>query len=195
MDAALRLRLRDALDTVDAALIFQRTVNFLARNLADDFLVAAGGAFADVGHLAFPALALEVFGVHPEQVAGKDGGFVAARTAANLQDGVLAVLGIGRDEQDADFLFHLRQFLFKGGGFFLGHLTQVLVFLVQEDFFGVGQVADQFAVAVAGLNHRFQFLVVFVELDIFLHVGDHLGVAELGADTLVFRLDSVEFFE
>ncbi len=195
MDAALRLRLGDALDAVDAALVFQCAIDFFARDLADDFLVTARGAFADVGHLAFPAFAFEVLGVHAEQVAGENGGFIAARAAADFEDGVLAVLRVGRDEQDADLLFHLRQFLFQGGGFFLGHLAEVFVFLVQEDVLGVGQVADHLAVAVAGHDDGFEFLVVLVELHVALHVGDDLGITELGTDAVVFRLESVQFFE
>ena len=118
-----------------------------------------------------------------------------AKIAADLEDGVFAVLGIGRNQEYPYLFFHGGKSLFERGRLFLGHLAQILVLLVEEYVLGVGKVANHPAVAVAGLYDRFEFLVILVQLDVFLHVGDYLRVAELRSDAVVLGLETVQFFE
>ena len=188
-------RLRHALDAVYARLVFQRAVHVVARHLHHHLLVAAGGAFRCAVDLVAPALALHILGVHAQQVAGEEGCLVAARAAADLDDGVLFVLRILGDEQQFDLLLHAGNGRFEFGHLLAGHFAQVVVLLVGQNILGLPQVVDGRAVAVARFHDRFQLLVFLVELDEFLDVGDHFGVGDLLADLLEFDFQTVESVE
>ncbi len=195
MHAALGFGLGHALHAVHAALILERAVNLLAADLADDLLVAAGCTLALAVDLHLPAFALEILGVHAEEVAGKDGRLVAAGAAADLEDRVLAVLRVGRNQQQADLLLEGRKLLFQFGSLFLGHFAQILVLLVQENILGPGQVAEQLFVAGACLDDGLQLLVVLVELDVALHVGDHFRIGDLLRNGFVFLTQAFQLVE
>ena len=51
--------------------------------------------------------------IHAEKVARKYGSFIAAGAASDFHQGVLAVVGIGRNQQELYILLHIRKFLFK----------------------------------------------------------------------------------
>ena len=192
VDAALRLGLGHALYAVHARLVFERAVDVLTRDLEYDLLVAARGAVRERGHFVAPALRLDVFGVHAQQVAGENGRFVAARAAAYLHDGVLRVLRVLGDQQQLDLLLHLLD-----GGFQLGdlparHFAHLLVLVVGEDVLGFGEVGQSRAVTFRGLDDRFQLLVLLGELDELFDVGDDFGVGEFLSRLLVFQFQAVE---
>ena len=73
----------------------------------------------DVDDLGLPADALGVAQIHPQQVAGEQGGLVAALARLDLEDDVLVVAGVARDEQQPQLLRQLLalllQFLDLGG--------------------------------------------------------------------------------
>ena len=98
MDASLRLGLRHALYAVHARLVLQHAVHAVSGHLHHDLLEAARAAFAGAVDLILPPSLFNEFGIHAQQVAGKDRRLVAARAAANLDDRVLAVLRIGRNQ-------------------------------------------------------------------------------------------------
>ena len=99
VDAPLRLGLGNALDAVAARLVAQRLVDVGAFDGEDDFLEPAelGGRGVDDGGLEAARLA-EV-GIHPVEVAGEEGGLLAAGAGADFHDGVAGVVGIRRQHQ------------------------------------------------------------------------------------------------
>jgi len=138
-----------------------------------DVLVAAQLGLGGVDDLGLPADALGVPQVHPQQVAGEQGGLVAARARLDLEDDVLVVVGVARDEQEAQLL-----------GQFLALLLQIL------DLGGeVGVVGGQFTRCldvVAGLlpgavggDDRGQLRIALVELARVRLVGVDRRIGEL----------------
>src|SRR5579859_307496 len=94
VDAALGFGGGDALNSVDAAFVFQLGINFLALDCGDDFFYPthlSWGAFHD---FHFPALGFSVARVHAEEVAGKNASFVAAGAGADFEDDIFVVNGI-----------------------------------------------------------------------------------------------------
>src|ERR1700682_3397531 len=83
-----------ALHPVHAVFEFQLCKGAAATHLGDDFLEAAHGAFAGGDHLDLPALQACKTLIHPEQVAGEQGGLVAAGAGADFQDDVAIVHGV-----------------------------------------------------------------------------------------------------
>ena len=107
VNAALRLGVGHALDPVHAEFEFQLGERAAAPHLGDDFLVAAHGAFAGGDHLDLPALQGGETLIHPEQVAGKKRGLVAAGAGADFQHHVAIVHRVLGQQRHADLL---RQF-------------------------------------------------------------------------------------
>ena len=84
-DATAGFRLRHALHAVHARLKFQPRVRARAADLKIGLLYAAKLRLAVVEQLDRPALRRGVEVVHPEQAVGKQGAFLAADAAADLQ--------------------------------------------------------------------------------------------------------------
>ena len=188
--------LRHALHAVHAGLVFHHAIDaVVAGELEDDLFEAAGGAGSLVGDLELPAAALREMLVHAEEVAGEDRRLVAAGAAADLDHRVLAVVGIGRDEQETDLLLHLRNLGLDLGDLHAGHLPEFLVLLIDEDVLGGREVVHHFLVFLAGPDDRLQLLVILVELDIFLHVRHRLGAGELLLQGGELALQGQDFVE
>ena len=105
VDAALCLGGRHTLYAVGAGFKLQVAVNPVAGDEADDFLVPAGFRGRLAHDLDLPALELGVAGIHAEEVGREESGFLAARTGADFQHGVLLVQGILGDELDFELPF------------------------------------------------------------------------------------------
>ena len=193
MDAALGLGGGDALDAVDAALVFEHAVDFLASNIKGDVLVAACGAFVEADHFDVPVFFLAVAGVHAEEVAGKDAGLVAAGAATDFDDGVFAVGGVFGNEEDADFVLHLLAAFGAFGEFGLGHFAQFLVFFGGEEFAAFGDGVEERLIVVVGFDYGLEVFVVFAEFDVAFHVGCDLRVVHLLFYLLVSGVDGFEF--
>ena len=100
VESSGRFGRRHALHAMDAAFVLQAAVDAASLDGGDDFLEPADAGVAARHHVDAPALALGVLPVHPEQLAGEERGFVAAGAGADLEDDVLLVVGILRDQQD-----------------------------------------------------------------------------------------------
>ena len=110
MDPALSLSLRHALHAVNSGLVFQHAIDPVSDDLHDDFLESAGSALRLAVDFHLPAATLEILAVHSEEVSREYCRLVTAGTSSDFKNRVLAVLRVGRDEQELDFLFHLRKF-------------------------------------------------------------------------------------
>ena len=190
--AALRLGLRHALHAVHARFVLQHAVDALARNLHHDFLEASGRAFVCAVDLVLPTALFYVFDVHAQQVAGEQGGLVASRAAADLDDRVLAVLRIGGNQQQFDPFLERGELGLEFEHFGTGHFAQLVVFLRSEDLLRLGEMVQCRAVFLARFDYRLKLLILLVEGDEFLHVGNHFGIGHLLTDLLVLYLQPVE---
>ena len=133
--------------------------------------------------------------VHAEEVACKDGSLVAAGTATYFHNGILAVVGIGRNEQELDILLHIGQFAFDFGDFLTGHVLQVRVALIHEHVLSGGQVFHGLLILETRLDDGLQLLVVLVELHVALHVAHYLGAGQLLLQRRELVLQRQHFFQ
>ena len=92
VNASLRLGGRHALHPVDTAFVFQPAEHFLARYLEDHFAEASGIGWIGFHRLDLPSAAFGVAHVHPHEIAGKNGGFIASGPRPDFDKGI-AVLG------------------------------------------------------------------------------------------------------
>ena len=115
----------DALHAVGAGFVAQPAVDAGAGDLHDDFAVAAQLGFAGGQNLGLPAALFGVAQVHAQQVAGKEGAFVAAGAGADFDDGVAGVVGVARQQQVFDAGFGFLQAGFGVSGFFVGKVAQL----------------------------------------------------------------------
>ena len=67
-----------------------------------------------------PALAFAEIEIHAQQISRKEGGFVATRAGTYLEGDVLAVFGVGRQQEEFDVRFNLRDALLGRGQFLAG---------------------------------------------------------------------------
>ncbi len=131
VDAALGLGGGDALHAVHTALVLQPGPDALAGlgvalglHGHRDVLVAAEVGLVGVDDLGLPADPLGEPQVHPEQVPGEQRGLLATLTGLDLQDDVLVVVRVARDQQQPQLL---RQLLAPGlAGLHLGEELRVL---------------------------------------------------------------------
>ena len=63
--------------------------------------------------LDLPAARLRVTAVHPKEVRGKERGFISTSPRADFQDRVLFLVGILRNEQQADLALHRDPLFFE----------------------------------------------------------------------------------
>jgi hypothetical protein len=93
--------------------------------------------------------------VHPEQVAGKQRGLVAAGAGANLEEDVLLVVGVLRNEQDLQLP---QQHLAPGGErlqFLFGELAHLRVAALGQ-FLSSGNVLLEALVFTELLDERLE---------------------------------------
>src|SRR6478609_6612759 len=120
VDAALRLGGGHALHTAlvlhpgpDALAGLGGAVAALGLHGDLDVLVAAELGLGGVDDLGLPADALGVAQVHAQQVAREQGGLVAAGARLDLQEHVLVVAGVTRDQEKAELLGDLLALLLQ----------------------------------------------------------------------------------
>ena len=195
MHPSLRLGGGDALHAVHARLVFQCAIDLFARHAEDDFLEAARGAFRVAGHGHFPALHLAELGVHAEEVPGKEGRFVAARSAADFHDDVLVVLRVGRNEQQLDLFFYFGDALFGGGQFLAGHVFHVRVVLRGQHLLGVLHGLQAVQIILPGLHDVAQVLILLGEFHVAFLVADHVRVGDERAHFLVAAHQTFQFVQ
>ena len=127
VDAALGFGGGDALDTVDAAFVFEDAEDVLTGDFGDDFFEAADFGGAGLEDFGAPAAGFGEAGVHAEQIRGEEGGFVATGAGADFEEGVATFEGVGREDGELDGGFEFGDALFESGDFFLKHGGHVFV--------------------------------------------------------------------
>ena len=174
VDTAAGLRLRHPLDPVDAGFKLQPGPGPVPFNNGRAVLHAAKLRFVDAGDLQLPAAALSVHGIHPQKGMGKQGAFLAAHAAPDLQDHVSAVIRVPWQQEDRQLFLQLFQFFLGFRQFVLSHF---LHFLVMEQLLRLPAAAVRRLIGPVGLHHRQQFLQFPVYLTQLLCVAIHPGIA------------------
>ena len=125
---------RDPLNPMDPAFVFQLAVSPFPFHRGDDFLEAAhaGGMIAHDLHP--PAHDFSILGVHPKQVGGKQGRFLAPGSGPDLEEDILIVEGVFGQQQDLDFFFHPDHLIFQRLDFISGQFADLRVRVFQQSF-------------------------------------------------------------
>ncbi len=192
MDAALRLGLRHTLHAVHARFVFERPIDILAGDLHDDLLVTARGAVGKRRDFITPPFRFDVFGIHAQQVAGEYGSLVAARTASNLDDGILRILRVFGNQQQLNFLFEPPDFGLQLGNHLTRHLTHFLVLIVHERVFRLGEVGECRTVTLRRFDDGFELLELFRQLNELFDICNDFGVGQFLTGLLVLEFQPVQ---
>ena len=105
VDPSAAFGCRNALNPVHAALVLELAVHALAFDHRDDFLEPAHSGSAGGDDFDPPALRFGIARIHAEEFLGKQGGFVATRAGADLQQHVLFVVGVFRNQENLEVGF------------------------------------------------------------------------------------------
>ena len=162
--------------TMDTRLILEYSVHALSCDAEDNLLVATDSSFAEAAHAHLPSLEFDVTAIHTEEVSGKEGCLIASRTSAYLHDDILAVLGIGRYEQEFDFLLELRYACLAVVEFLTQHILGLSIILHGHHLLGILDILQQTQIFLAGLHYASQVLVFLGEFHVTLLVGYHRRV-------------------
>ena len=177
VDAALGLGLRHALHAVAAALVLQVAEDLAAFDPQDQLLEPAQLRGAHVQDLDLPAFALGVVLVHFIEVAGEEGGLVAPRAGADLDNapvavGVLAARCKVQELVPAGFALGLQV-----GQLRLGQLAKLGIVAV-EHLQGLGDLSVEALEAAVLGGHLGQRAVLAVHGRLPGRVGQHGGVQQ-----------------
>ncbi len=140
------------------------------------------GAFAEQFQL--PATQLGVASVHPQQIAGKQRRFVAARAGADFEEHVTGVVRVARQQQQLQ-----RPLLFGAAGFgvqqfVLGQGAQLGI-AVASQVAGRRQIVEHAAVGPKPAGHRLQLGILHGQGAEAVVIADDLGLGQQRADFLV----------
>ena len=125
-------------------------------------------------------MGLRVHGVHAQERAREQGSLFPAGAASDLDDDVLVVVRVPRQEQDFEFLRRLFEGLFGDRRLFLCEFFQVRVGAgVLEDGLRLVEVLFRLLIYTVGLDDGRHILMLLQERCVFLDVGDDFGVREL----------------
>ncbi len=177
VDAALRLGGGHTLHAMRARLELQGRIDAAARNAADDLLVAAVFAFPCAQDLDAPAHRFGVPGIHAEQVAGEDGGFVAAGAGADFEIDVALVVRVRRDQRLLQLQLQRVVLFFERGQFFLAQLADPGI-AVAGHFPRSGHVRVDGLVVREQSHDRLDPRILPGQVAKLVLVADHLGVGQ-----------------
>ena len=184
----VRVRAARALGRLGGKIVVEPLVEAL-NDENSQVCITATDALIEIGDFHIPALLLAEVGIHAEQVAGKKTGLIAAGAATDFHHGILRILRVGRDEQQADVVLHRGATVGGSGKLLLGHLSQLGVFLRFQKFLALGNGVQERLVFVVCLHHGLQVLVVLAEFDIAFHVRSNLRVVHLLLNLLIPRIN------
>ena len=168
VDPASRLRDRNALYAVNAALELELAVCAACLDTEYDLLVAADPRFVRVEKLHRPALPFREASIHAKEVCREKRGFFASRTAANLYHDVFVVVLVLGEQQNVNLVFEVRDTLLQRCEFLAGQRAHLLVLLLVGDLLRLGDFLHDSSVFIKGRDDRFQFDVFFPQ---HLHLG------------------------
>ena len=135
-----RLRGRDALDAMDAALELEPAVGAVAVDLDDRLLDPADARLVEAQHLGLEAVPLGVAEVHPQELGREQRGLLAAGAGPDLHDHVAVVVGVARQQQHLELLEQARLVGLQPVDLLAGHVSQLVVGLGVAHLARAGQL-------------------------------------------------------
>jgi hypothetical protein len=153
VNAALGLGGRDTLHAVHPALVAKSPERLLALDVDDDLANPASIGVRNRKRLDLPAARLRVTAIHPIEVSGKERGFVSTGPRANLQDRVLFLVWILRNEQQTNLALHRDLLFFEFRKLDLGEFAHFAV-VVLEHGPGVCDCGEQPPIASTRFGER-----------------------------------------
>jgi hypothetical protein len=189
VDAALGLRLGDALDAVRAALVLEDRVGAVALDREGDLLEPAdlGGRLRE--DLGREAELVGVAGEHLVEVAGEEPRLVSARPGPDLDDDVLVVVRVALDHREAELLAELLEPP-RGLGCQAAQLGVVAV--LGEQLARSLEVVGELAVLRRQRVRLPELAVLAAHLGVALAIGDHVGVGHQALELGVALLDLLD---
>ena len=154
MNATLTLRFRHPLHPVHPAFKLKAGVGAVAVNGKADFLVSAQLRGVLRQNFALKALLLRVHTIHTVQHPGKQGTFVAAGAAADLNNYIFVVVGIPGQQQNFQLLLQLFQRCLAVFQFFSCQIAQLRVAFALQQLSGFFRRRLGGFIAGKGLYHR-----------------------------------------
>ncbi len=152
-------------------------------------LIAPRLARALGDHLHAPAVALGVARVHAEEVAGEERALVAAGAGADLEEQVLLVVGIARQQHALHLVLERGRAATPGAHLLLGELAHRRV---ARHVGGRGDVLAGLAPRAVRLDHGLDLRAFLGEPAVAVEVVDHAGIGEPRVDLLQARLEARE---
>ncbi len=125
VDAPLGFSGGHTLHAVNATFKFQMSKGALAEDIGDDFLIAAMLAIGCGNNFHLPSLGGGITLIHAEQIARKNGGFIAAGSGAHFKDHIAFIGCVFGQKQNAHFLFKLFNASIKLWLFNFSHLGKL----------------------------------------------------------------------
>ena len=178
LDLAVGFGDRDALHAVHAAFKLEAGVCALAVDHEADLLEPAEARFVRIHHFGLPAPGFCVHRIHAEQHPREQGALFSPGAGADLNDHVLIVVLIAREQQYFELVQILPCGLFAFGGFQREHFFQLRIAArFGEQLFGVRSVSGVGFVFSEFFHHRGEELLLFQKLCAGLHVRGGLGQA------------------
>src|SRR5947208_15679032 len=182
MDPPAPLRDRDPLDAVDTALELEAAPRPATLDEEDRVLDAPRTGRAGVHDLDFPALALRVLRVHAHEVRGEQRGLLAARASADLDEDVLRVVGIAREEQALQLVLERRlagrEIVHLG----LRELHELAVAALREEVARLAEPPEHFTIFREPVDDVDRLGVLFAEARILDVLREDGGTGQRTAD-------------
>ena len=191
VDATRRLGRRHALHAMDAGLELHLAVHALALEREDDLLEPAGIGLGQGEHLLLPAARLREPAVHAIEIGREQRRLLAADTTADLDDDVLVVVRVARQEQLAQLAGEHRGARLELGQLGLRQLGQFGV--ARGDRLAiVGDGLRQPAMLTRDLDRAHDTGALARQVAQLRRIARHLGLGEQPIDLGEARLDADE---
>ena len=148
MDPSAAFCLRNSLDTVHAAFVFQTGVSPLSCDHEHTLFETADPVFVERDHLCPPAPAVRIVHIHTVDLRGEKRRLVSARAPADLHDYVLIIVRVLGQKKDLQFLLQLFHALLGLVQLLLRQLAHLLVRLFLQDGKAVVNILLAFLVLI-----------------------------------------------
>src|SRR5947208_4357001 len=192
MDPPAPLRDRDPLDAVDAALELEAAPRPATLDEEDRVLDAPRTGRAGVHDLDFPALALRVLRVHAHEVRGEQRGLLAARASADLDEDVLRVVGIAREEQALQLVLERRLARREIVHLGLRELHELAVAALREEVTRLAEPPEHFTILGEPVDDVDRLGVLLSETRVLDRLREDGGIGQRAGDLVRSLFDLTE---
>ena len=167
----LRLCLGNTLNPVNSALVLEFGIRTATLHSDGDLVVATRLRRGRVQAFNLESEPVGVLLIHPKQVTGPDGGLVTSGRRTDLENDILLVAGVGRDQGDPYPIFNARDL----GNEFFGEGRHVRIV---RHIAGISEVGFDLTPSTYVADNFPQVGVSLPQLSELGWIGEHLRVAK-----------------